>query len=92
MNDDLKTSEALTPAETRARAREYRLLAATATTAQVQDALLRMARMLERRAAEKDAQDANRVHGERGAFVAVTEIYDRAGPRGYRATIGQSVL
>ena len=46
----------LTSEEVRARAREYRLMAARATTAKVRDALLAMARILERRAAEKEAE------------------------------------
>ena len=69
MNDGRKSLEALTPAETRDRAREYRLLAATAPTGEVREALLRLARMLEYRAAEREAQDADRAHGERGAFA-----------------------
>ena len=71
MHDGLrKPLEALTAAETRARARDYRMMAATvATTARVKEAFLRLARMLERRAAEKDAQDANRAHSDRATFA-----------------------
>ncbi len=64
-----KPLDALTSTETRARARDYRLLAATVSMARVRDALLGLARMLEQRAAEKETQEANRVHGDRGAFA-----------------------
>lgn len=57
MTDGLRESlEELTPAEMRMRAQEYRLMAATATTAQVRDALLSVARKLEERAVEKDTE------------------------------------
>jgi hypothetical protein len=46
----------LTPAETRARAREYHSMAQTARTADIRDALLLLAQQMERRAAEKDAE------------------------------------
>ena len=45
-----------TSAEMHARAREYRLMAATATTAKVRDALLAMVRMLERGAAANEPE------------------------------------
>jgi hypothetical protein len=48
--------EELFPAELHVRAREYRLMAATAITAQVRDALLSVARNLEQRAVDKDAE------------------------------------
>ena len=55
MNDGrYKPLAELTPEEMLARSREYRLLAATSTTAGVREALLGMARVLERRAAEKE--------------------------------------
>ena len=48
--------EELSPAELRERARGYRLLAATAVTGRMRDALLGMARRLEERAAEKEPE------------------------------------
>jgi hypothetical protein len=51
-----KPLEELTPAEIEARAREYELMAATATTAEVRNALLQLARLLKQRAAERDAE------------------------------------
>ncbi len=54
--DVRKPLEERSAAEMRERAREYRLLAATATTANVRDALRQVGRMLERRAAEKEAE------------------------------------
>ena len=57
MIDVLRASlEELTPAEMRIRAQEYRLVAATATTAQVRDALLSVARKLDLRAVERDPE------------------------------------
>src|SRR5579872_3600176 len=65
-----KPLEALTAAETRARARDYRMMAGTvATTARVKEAFLRLARMLEQRAAEKDALDADGARSDRRTFA-----------------------
>lgn len=51
-----KPVEELSPAELRERARGYRLLAATAVTGRMRDALVGMARRLEERAAEKERE------------------------------------
>jgi hypothetical protein len=51
-----KPVEELSVAELRERARGYRLLAATAVTGRMRDALLGMARRLEERAAEKEPE------------------------------------
>jgi hypothetical protein len=48
--------EELSSAELRERARAYRLLAATAITGRMRDALLAMARRLEERAAKKEPE------------------------------------
>jgi len=54
-----KAPEEPAPQEAWERAREYRLLAATATAAQVRDGLLEVARMLEQRAAQKEAESGS---------------------------------
>jgi hypothetical protein len=51
-----KPVEELSSAELRERARGYRLLAATAVTGRMRDALLGMARRLEERAAQKEPE------------------------------------
>ena len=51
-----KPVEELSSAELRERARGYRLLAATAVTGRMRDALLGMARRLEAQAAEKEPE------------------------------------
>lgn len=51
-----KPVEELSSAELWERARGYRLLAATAVTARMRDALLGMARRLEERAAKKEPE------------------------------------
>jgi hypothetical protein len=53
-----KPLEELTPAETRARAREYELLARTVVTARVRDTLLAFAWRLYQRAAEDETRGA----------------------------------
>jgi hypothetical protein len=63
-----KPLEELTPAETRKRAREYRIAAATVPAGRIKDALLRLARMLEQRVAQKEAEDAYRAHSDCSAF------------------------
>ena len=54
-----KAPEEPRPQEARERAREYRLIAATATTAQVRDGLLEVARMLEQRAAQRETESGS---------------------------------
>jgi hypothetical protein len=63
-----KPLEELTPAETRKRAREYRLVAATVPAGRVKTALLELARMLEQRVAQKEGEDAYLAHSDRSAF------------------------
>jgi hypothetical protein len=51
-----KPVEELNPVELRERARGYRLLAATAVTGRLRDALLGMARSLEERASKQERE------------------------------------